>query len=77
MCAIYQGDKIVSNEITITLDSTEPEPSNRIQVITLLLNQSVAPGLLQLRIYDAKDDKRLNPLVKETVKNNTIIEQDF
>lgn len=77
VCAIYQGDKIVSNEITITLDSTEPEPSNRIQVITLLLNQSVAPGLLQLRIYDAKDDKRLNPLVKETVKNNTIIEQDF
>lgn len=77
VCAIYQGDKIVSNETTITLDSTEPEPSNRIQVITLLLNQSVAPGLLQLRIYDAKDDKRLNPLVKETVKNNTIIEQDF
>lgn len=77
VCAIYQGDKIVSNEITITLDSTEPEPSNRIQVITLLLNQSVAPGLLQLRIYDVKDDKRLNPLVKETVKNNTIIEQDF
>ena len=77
VCAIYQGDKIVSNETTITMDSTEPEPSNRIQVITLLLNQSVAPGLLQLRIYDAKDDKRLNPLVKETVKNNTIIEQDF
>lgn len=77
VCAIYQGDKVVSNEATVTLDSTEPEPSNRIQSVTLSLNQSVAPGLLQLRIFDSKDDKKLNPLVKETVKNNTIIEQDF
>ncbi|MDE5882844.1 MAG: BREX-1 system phosphatase PglZ type A [Muribaculaceae bacterium] len=77
VCAIYQGDKAVSNEVSVTLDSNEPEPSNRISVITLTLNQSVTPGLLQLRIYDAKDVKRLNPLVKETVKNNTIIEQDF
>lgn len=77
VCAIYQGDKAVSNEVSVTLDSNEPEPSNRISVITLTLYQSVAPGLLQLRIYDVKDGKRLNPLVKETVKNNTIIEQDF
>jgi hypothetical protein len=31
--------------------------------------------MLQLRIYDVED--KLNPLLKETVKNNTIIEQDF
>ena len=77
VCAIYQGDKPVSNEVALTLESTEPEPSNRINVITLSLNQSVAPGLLQLRVYDSKDEKRLNPLIKEAVKNNTIIEQDF
>lgn len=77
ICGIYQGDKMVSNEVTLTLDSTEQEPSNRIQTVTLTLNQSVAPGLLQLRIYDTKDEKKLNPLVKEPVKNNTIIEQDF
>ncbi|MDE6423645.1 MAG: PglZ domain-containing protein, partial [Muribaculaceae bacterium] len=77
VCALYQGDKVVSNEVTLTLDSNEPEPANRINVVTLTLNQSVAPGLLQLRIFDAKDEKRLNPLLKEAVKNNTIIEQDF
>jgi uncharacterized protein (TIGR02687 family) len=77
VCAIYHGDNIVSNEVALTLDSTESEPSNRISVITLSLKQSVAPGLLQLRIYDSKDEKRLNPLIREAVKNNTIIEQDF
>ncbi len=77
VCALYQGDKAVSNEMTLTLDSNEPEPSNRINVVTLTLNQAVAPGLLQLRIYDAKDENRLNPLLKEAVKNNTIIEQNF
>ena len=32
-------------------------------------------SMLQLRIYDVDD--KLNPLVRETVKNNTMIEQDF
>ncbi len=77
VCSLYQADKAVSNEVTVTLDSNEPDPSNRINVVTLTLNQSVAPGLLQLRIFDTKDEKRLNPLLKEAVKNNTIIEQDF
>lgn len=77
VCALYQGEKKVSAEIAFTLDSTEPETSNRIHPVSLTLNQSVAPGLLQLRIYDTKDDKKLNPLITETVKNNTIIEQDF
>ncbi|MDE5849697.1 MAG: TIGR02687 family protein, partial [Muribaculaceae bacterium] len=77
VCALYQGDKAVSNEVTVTLDSNEPDPSNRINVVTLTLNQSVTPGLLQLRIFDTKDEKRLNPLIKEAVKNNTIIEMDF
>ena len=77
VCALYQGDKVVSNEVTLTLNSNEPEPANRINVVTLTLNQSVATGLLQLKIFDAKDEKRLNPLLKEAVKNNTIIEQDF
>ena len=32
-------------------------------------------GLLQLRVWDV--DTPLNPLIKESVKNNTFIEQDF
>lgn len=77
VCGIYQGDNVVSNEVTLALDSTDNDPSNRIQSVTLTLNQSVAPGLLQLKIFDCKDEHKLNPLVKEPVKNNTIIEQDF
>lgn len=42
---------------------------------TLNLNKSVNASMLQLRIYDVDD--KLNPLVRETVKNNTMIEQDF
>ena len=31
--------------------------------------------MLQLRVYDEEDC--LNPLIREVVKNNTMIEQDF
>ncbi len=77
VCGLYQGDKLVSDEVSLSMNSTDSEPSNRIQAVVLKLNQSVAPGLLQLRIFDSKDDNKLNPLIKEPVKNNTIIEQDF
>ena len=49
--------------------------NNRVFEVTLNLNKSVNASMLQLRIYDVDD--KLNPLVRETVKNNTMIEQDF
>ena len=74
-CAIYCNDEKVSNEVQLTIDSTSDVPQNRVNEITLMLNREVSSGILQLRIYDREDV--LNPLVKETVTNNTIIPQDF
>ena len=60
----------------LTLNSTDAvNLNNRIYEVTLNLNKSVSAGMLQLRVYDAND--KLNPLIRETVKNNTMIEQDF
>jgi hypothetical protein len=39
------------------------------------LNQPVSASLLQLRVFDEED--RLNPLIRETVKNSTMIDMDF
>ena len=60
----------------MTLNSADAANlNNRVFEVTLNLNKFVNTSLLQLRIYDVDD--RLNPLVRETVKNNTMIEQDF
>ena len=60
----------------MTLNSTDATNlNNRVFEVTLNLNKSVNASMLQLRIYD--EDDKLNPLVRETVKNNTMIEQDF
>lgn len=60
----------------MTLNSTDATNlNNRVFEVTLNLNKSVNASMLQLRIYDVDD--KLNPLVRETVKNNTMIEQDF
>ena len=41
----------------------------------LTLNRNVDAKVLQLKVFDAADD--LNPLIKENVTNNTLIENDF
>ena len=43
--------------------------------VTLNLKESTSSSLLQLRVWDVETP--LNPLIKESVKNNTFIEQDF
>ena len=75
-CCIYLGDDPVTQEKEVTLNSTDAANlNNRVYEVTLNLNKSVNASMLQLRIYDVED--RLNPLIRETVKNNTMIEQDF
>ena len=39
------------------------------------LNKNVDAKVLQLKVFDASDE--LNPLIKENVTNNTLIENDF
>ena len=78
ICAVYDNDRPVTAFKEIKLSSTDNvNPANRIFDVELVLNASIHSNLLQLRIYDKNDDSFLNPLVKESVKNNTIIEQDF
>ena len=76
VCQVFNGDEPVTTEKEILLNSTDSANlNNRVFEVTLNLNKSVTSSVLQLRIYDVDD--KLNPLIKETVKNNTMIEQDF
>ena len=75
-CRLYKGDEAVTQAKELTLNSPDATNlSNRVYEVTLTLNKPVSSSVLELRIYDKTDP--LNPLVRETVKNNTIIEQDF
>ena len=76
LCCIYNGDDPVTQAKEVTLNSADANNlNNRVFEVTLNLNKSVDASMLQLRIYDVDD--KLNPLIRETVKNNTMIEQDF
>ena len=76
VCCVYDGDEEVTNKETITLNSTDSTSlDNRSFDVVLNLKKSVTSNMLQLRVYD--EDDKLNPLIRETVKNNTMIEQDF
>ena len=76
ICCIYNGDEPVTVEKELILNSPDSENlNNRVYELSLNLIKSISSSMLQLRIYDVDD--KLNPLIKETVKNNTIIEQDF
>lgn len=76
VCIIYNGDDPVTEPKELTLNSADAvNLNNRVFELTMNLNKSVSASMLQLRIYD-KDDL-LNPIIKEAVKNNTMIEQDF
>ncbi len=76
VCQVFSGDEPVTAEKELLLNSPDvANLNNRVFEVILNLNKSVSASVLQLRIYDVDD--RLNPLIKETVKNNTMIEQDF
>lgn len=76
VCCLYQGDEPVSNEQQVVMDNTEAEGlRERVYEVSLRLVRPCSGGLLQLRVYDVEDP--LNPLVKENVRNNTLVERDF
>lgn len=73
--ALYHNDAPVSPIKDILLDKTDPSLDNRRVQVDLTLNKNVDAKVLQLKIFDASDE--LNPLIKENVTNNTLIENDF
>lgn len=75
VCGIYNNDELLTAEKEIVMDSSDGNAQNRFFDVELTLNKPTDASILQLKIYDVEDD--LNPLIKETVKNNTLIEQDF
>lgn len=72
---IYDKSTLVSNPVSLTLNSTGELPTERAFTVRLALNTKVTASVLKLKIFD-KDDL-LNPLIEESVKNNTLIERDF
>ena len=78
ICQLFHGEDPVSTEKLLTLNSPDAvNINNRVYEVTMTLSKSVSGSMLELRIYDEDDAGRLNPIIRETVKNNTLIETDF
>ena len=75
--AIYQNNEPVTPVKEIVLTNTDPLLDNRKVTVDLTLSKHVEAKVLQLKVFDATDEQRLNPLHEVTVTNNTLIETDF
>lgn len=73
--ALYEGDNIVSEEKELDINKADADASSRLYSQSLTLNGGNTVSLLELRIYDVEDT--LNPLIKATVTNKTLVERDF
>lgn len=73
--ALYHNDVPVTPVKDLLLDKTDPSLDNRKIQVDLTLNKNIDAKVLQLKVFDATDD--LNPIIKENVTNNTLIENDF
>ena len=73
--ALYHNDKPVTQVKTVTLDKTDQLLDSRKMTVDLTLTSNVNAKVLQLKVFDIDDE--LNPLIKENVTNNTLIENDF
>ena len=73
--ALYHNDVPVTPVKDIFLDKTDPFLDNRKIQVDLTLNKNIDAKVLQLKVFDATDE--LNPIIKENVTNNTLIENDF
>lgn len=72
---IYENDRLVSDIATLRLNSADPKPTNRIQHVSLVLNNKTTSTILKLKIYDVED--RLNALIEQNIINNTLMARDF
>ena len=73
--ALYHNDVAVTPIVEVVLDKKASSLDDRKIIVDLTLNKNVDAKVLQLKIFDAKDD--LNPLIKENVTNKTLIGNDF
>ena len=76
VCQIFDDDKPVSEEKKVVLNSSDANNlNNRLFEVVMKAHGSCTKPMLRLKVWD--EEQPLNPLITETVKNNTIIEQDF
>ena len=73
--ALYKDGEMVSQEVNLTLNSTDDDPNKRIYPIILNLTRQDVGSLLQLKAFSKEDN--LNAIIDEPVKNATLIDQDF
>ena len=73
--ALYYNDQAVTPVKEFVLDNTDAILDNRKVLVDLTLNQNVNAKVLQLKVYDK--DHPLNPIIKENVRNKTLIGNDF
>ncbi len=74
LCALYCNNELVSAESPVSLNATGELPE-RLYEVNLTLTKQPQSNILELRVY--KTDDSINPLICETVTNNTLIERDF
>ena len=74
---IYKDSSLVSNEETVVMNGTSDAPSERMHRMDLILLPEIGASILKLKVFDKEDTDKLNPLIEEIVKNNTLIESDF
>ena len=73
---LYKNSDLVSNEASLLLNSTSGSPTERFYKLELTLHSTAAKETyLKLKVFDKGD--RLNPIIEESVDNNTLIAQDF
>ena len=75
LIGIYDNEYLVSKEERLLLNATGELPTERVYTVSLVLVKKPAGSILKLRIIDEED--RLNPLIEENIKNNTLIGRDF
>ena len=73
---LYRGSNLVSNIANLTLNFTSEAPSERMVRAELILSSEAGTeSFLKLKVFDIDD--LLNPIIEETVQNNTLIQTDF
>ncbi|WP_157807161.1 BREX-1 system phosphatase PglZ type A [Algoriphagus formosus] len=73
---LYKENDLVSNELSIELNSVSESPTDRTRKVELILNSSaINESILKLKGFDSEE--RLNPIFEIRVQNQTIIPTDF
>ena len=74
LCGLYCNNELVSAEYPRSFNASG-ELSERMFELDLTLTQQLQSNILEFRVY--KESDRMNPLIRETVTNNTLIKPDF